>query len=170
MRTRTRIGIATGTLAAVVGAFSYSGQAQPPGPAERIGEKLDEAGKAIKRGAREVAEDFRQRFQETRTAVHNMGVESRVYGRLHWDKALTDAVLELETSRDGVVTLRGSVPDAEVKAKALALTSDTVGVTRVIDQLSIGPRPTTTTTTTTRTATTPSGTTKTKTVETEPRP
>jgi hyperosmotically inducible protein len=80
-------------------------------------------------------------------------VESRVYGRIHWDKALTDAMIELETQQDGVVTMRGVVPSASAKAKAVTLAQETFGVTQVVDQLTIGqvsnPPATTTTTTTT---------------------
>jgi osmotically-inducible protein OsmY len=67
-----------------------------------------------------------------------MGVEARVYGRLHWDKALYDAKIDLEARKDGVLTLRGTVPDAAARAKAVALARETVGVTEVIDQLTLG--------------------------------
>jgi hypothetical protein len=48
----------------------------------------------------------------------------------------------------------GSVPDARARAKAVELTRDTVGVTQVIDQLTVL---TTTTTTTSETISTPAG-------------
>lgn len=68
-----------------------------------------------------------------------MGVISRVYSRLHWDKALTSAMLELEVKAGGVVVLRGVVSDSAAKIKAVTLTADTVGVTQVVDELSIAP-------------------------------
>src|SRR4051794_26022431 len=114
---RTRIGLTAALCAAVVGAWGLSGQAQQR-VGERVGEKLDDAGQAIKRGAQNLAGDVREGFARTRAGVHNMGIESRVYGRIHWDKALTDAVIELSGRDDGVITLRGSVADAAAKAKA----------------------------------------------------
>ena len=37
----------------------------------------------------------------------------------------------------GTVTVRGTLPDDAAKAKAIDLIKDTVGVTRVIDQLTV---------------------------------
>jgi len=68
-----------------------------------------------------------------------MGIESRVYGRIHWDKALNDATIELTATEDGVITLNGTVADSKAKAKAVELTKDTVGVIKVVDQLAVRP-------------------------------
>ena len=68
-----------------------------------------------------------------------MGVESRVYGRIHWDKALNDASIDLTVTADGVITLTGTVADAKAKARAVDLTKETVGVTKVVDTLAIRP-------------------------------
>ena len=67
-----------------------------------------------------------------------MGVASRVYGRLHWDKALETSTLDLEVN-NGVATLRGEVPERKAKARAVELARETVGITQVIDQLAIQP-------------------------------
>ena len=144
-------------LSAIVGGLLIAGVAAGQagqGPAERLGEKLDGAGRAVKQGVRDVAQEVREGFAKTRTSVHNMGIEARVYGRLHWDKDLTGALIELQTGADGVVSLRGSVADANAKQKAVALARETVGVTRVIDQLAIAPTGSTTTTITTERRTT----------------
>ncbi|HEV3166604.1 MAG TPA: BON domain-containing protein [Isosphaeraceae bacterium] len=110
------------------------------GVAEKAGEKLNEAGQAVKRGLQKAGDTVREGFAKTRESVHNMSVESRVYGRLHWDKALTASSLEVEV-KGSTVTLRGSVPDAVAKAKAVTLAGETVGVSQVIDQLAV-PAPT----------------------------
>lgn len=68
-----------------------------------------------------------------------MGVESRVYGRLHWDKALNEATIELTATEAGVVTLNGSVDSPKAKARAVELAKDTVGVTEVVDRLAVQP-------------------------------
>lgn len=133
---------------------------------EKVGEALDRAGQAIRRGVGDAGEAIQHGFARTRTAVHNMGVESRVYGRLHWDKALTDSMIELDTEQNGAVTMRGVVPSAAAKVKAVTLAQETVGVTQVVDQLTIGqvPVPATETTTTT-TIRRPSETKSTTTIE-----
>jgi hyperosmotically inducible periplasmic protein len=70
-----------------------------------------------------------------------MGVQARVYARLHWDKALNDAAISVEVQKGGLITLRGTVADRSAKTKAAELTRDTVGVERVVDDLKIVPAP-----------------------------
>jgi osmotically-inducible protein OsmY len=85
----------------------------------------------------EKAEDaVREGFHKTRESVHSMGVAARVYGRLHWDKSLHSSTLNIKVE-EGVVTLTGSVPTAEAKTKAVNLAADTVGVTKVVDELTV---------------------------------
>src|SRR5438552_1173354 len=78
------------TLALMLG-MGVGWARQEPGPGEKAGGKLDEAGKSIKRGLQEAGEAIREQFAKVRDSVHNMGVMTRVYGRLHWDKALTSS-------------------------------------------------------------------------------
>lgn len=126
------------------------GRAQT-GVAEQIGEKIDSVGRGIVRGAQEVTDSVRKRFEVVRTDVSRMGVHSRVYSRIHWDKTLQGARIEVHMLRDGVVLLRGTVPDAAAKAHAVGLARDTFDVTGVVDELEpLVPTaaPTTSTTTT----------------------
>ncbi len=125
-------------------AWGYSGLAQEPGTGKKVGEKVDEVIQDIKGGLRKAGNAAKEEFSKAKTAVNNMGVESRVYGRLHWDKALDGATIDLSATDDGVVTLKGSVADAEAKRKAVELAKDTVGVTKVVDQLAVRPATTTT--------------------------
>ncbi len=128
-------------LSAVLGFGVGVGRAQQEQPpAKKAGEKFDEATQAIKKGLQSARDTVREQFAKARESIHNMSIESRVYGRLHWDKALSSSTLNL-TVEGGVVTLRGSVPDAKAKHKAVDLAMDTVGVTKVIDQLAIEPTP-----------------------------
>jgi len=115
--------------------------------AAKAGEKLDEVGRAIKReiveaeesvrdGLNKTGDTVREGFARTRDSVQGMGLIPRVYGRLHWDKALYSSTL-LVMAEGGTVTIRGMVPDEAAKARAIALVKDTVGVTRVVVQLSV---------------------------------
>ncbi|HEX8204033.1 MAG TPA: BON domain-containing protein [Isosphaeraceae bacterium] len=124
---------------------------------QKVGEALDRTGQSIRQGVGEAADSLKAGFARSRTAVHNMGLETRIYGRLHWDKALVDAPIELDAQQGGLVILRGSVPSAEARSKAVALAQETVGVLRVEDQLTVGPPPASTTTTTTTRRTDQSG-------------
>jgi osmotically-inducible protein OsmY len=136
---RVSIGARLCALSSVLAVTVVGGAAsQDQGAGQRAGERIDEASRSIKRGLQEAGDAIRHQFSKVRDSVHNMGVESRVYGRLHWDKSLNSSVLQLEFS-NGVVTLRGSVPDAKAKHKAVELAQDTVGVTKVIDQLAVQP-------------------------------
>jgi osmotically-inducible protein OsmY len=90
----------------------------------------------VREGLNKTGETVRESFAKTRESVNSMGLGPRVYGRLHWDKSLHSSALyiKVEGSR---VTIRGVVPDAAAENKALQLVSDTVGVTHVIDQLTV---------------------------------
>ena len=134
------------------------GVAQQTGVAEQIGEKLDSVGRGLVRGAQEVTDTVRKKFEVVRSDVGRMGVHPRVYSRIHWDKTLQGSRIEVHMLRDGVVLLRGTVPDAAAKAHAIELARDTVDVTGVVDELeTVLPAPShTPTTTTTSPVTVPS--------------
>jgi hyperosmotically inducible periplasmic protein len=149
--------VAMTLLSILVAFWSMVGQAQQETPQEpqqegvatKAAEKLDDVGRAIKKGilnAEETVRDglnktgetVREGFAKTRDSVQGMGILSRVYGRVHWDKALHSSSI-LVKAEGGSITIRGMVPDEATKAKAIDLVKDTVGVTRVIDQLSVLP-------------------------------
>jgi hyperosmotically inducible periplasmic protein len=142
-------GIAAAALFAVaLACFAVASRAQQQGGvAERAGEKLDEFGRAIRDGFEKAgetvvggisktSETVREGLVRARDSVQGMGVYSRVYSRIHWDKTLHASNLLLRAD-GGVITLRGVVPDDAAKAKALTLAAETVGVARVISQISV---------------------------------
>jgi osmotically-inducible protein OsmY len=140
MNKRERVAAASALVLATLVGVGICLARQEQGPGEKAGGRLDQAGRSIRKGLEEAGDAIRGQFSRARDAVHNMGVASRVYGRLHWDKLLTSSTLDLDV-KNGVATLRGSVPSAKAKERALELTRETVGVTRVIDQLAIEPPP-----------------------------
>jgi hyperosmotically inducible periplasmic protein len=155
------------------GAASRAQQDPPPqeGAAVKAAEKLDDLGRAIRRsiidaegtvreGLNKTGETVRDGFARTRESVQGMGLIPRVYGRLHWDKALHESSLFVK-AEGGTVTIRGTVPDEAAKAKAISLVQDTFGVTHVIVQIRVvSPSPATTSK---RTTTGPKTTTEPKT-------
>jgi len=103
-----------------------------------IGETVDSVVQGIKRGARATTETLQEQYQRARTSVQNMGVQSRVYSRMHWDKDLNGDRIDVEV-KEGTAILRGVVKTPRAKVKAVDLARDTVGVDRVDDHLTIDP-------------------------------
>lgn len=114
-------------------AFATQAIAAEEGTAERIGEKID-------RGLNEVGARLKQGWATVRASVEKMGVEARVYSRLHWDKTLESAPITIEVRDRHTVVLKGSVPDSAARSKAVQLARDTVGVNAVDDHLAVAPR------------------------------
>ena len=139
-RTTVTLSVLATMLMAGFGWAQQQIQPEPrQGPIGKVGQALDGAGKSIKRGVVGAENAVQESFARTRASVHNMELVSRVYSRLHWEKALITANLDIEVKADGVAVLRGTVPDAAAKTKAVSLTADTVGVVQVIDQLAVAP-------------------------------
>ena len=115
-------------------------QDQPPAPkgtvADKVKATLDSAAQSIKKEARSAADAVKEQYHRARESVHGLSEHGRVYARLHWDKHLQGAKIEI-TVKGSVATLNGTVPDAKAKAKALELTRDTVGITDVVDHLTV---------------------------------
>lgn len=107
-------------------------QDQQRGLGERLGEQLDQ-------GIGRLTEEVREGWSSLRQAVNRMGVQGRVYSRLRWDKDIATMDFEVDVEEEGVVTLRGELDSAQAKRKAVELAEDTVGVQRVIDDLSVRP-------------------------------
>jgi osmotically-inducible protein OsmY len=105
------------------------------GVVERAGETIDNVGRGLKRGVVELTDSVRAKFDAVRADVHRMETQPRVYSRLHWDKRLHSAKIEVHMLRDGSVLLRGVVADETARQCAVALARDTVDVKGVVDEL-----------------------------------
>lgn len=125
--------------AALLGLGASAQEPKKDGPGEQIGKALDKAGKAVREGLKETRETIRERLAAAREGIDNLNVESRVYARLHWDKDLASGTFEVSVE-DGTATLKGQVPDAPARAKAVKLAGETVGVAKVLDELVVEPR------------------------------
>jgi len=116
-------------------AFAAAQAPQPqkteqPGTAAQIGEKID-------RGLSQIGSELSQAWADVRKSVERMGVQGRVYGRLHWDKALEGAKVEISVRDNQAVVLSGNVASAAAKEKAEQLARDTVGVGSVVNELTV---------------------------------
>jgi osmotically-inducible protein OsmY len=120
---------------------------QTPGAnAQGVGERV---GETVDRGLTNIGNRLRKTWADFRKSVDELSVQGRVYGRLHWDKAIASAPIEITVQNENVVTLSGSVSNEAARRTAVALANDTVGVRQVVDHLTIGSTTTTTTTVTT---------------------
>lgn len=101
------------------------------GPLRRAGQALENAGRNIRQSIE--ADVNRGRIVST-----ERDILARVNARLRWDKQLLSSTLDLEVFADGKAILRGVVADEAAKKRAVDLTESTVGVTSVVDELTIG--------------------------------
>ena len=132
------LGITTGLMIAACGTYVVQARQQDPRTTgQKIGDSLRGAEQSLERGARAVGDSVKDGWDRAKGAVQKMGVESRVYGRIHWDKDLNGAEIDLEMKDTGVVVLKGTVADEASKTKAVSLAKETLGVTTVIDQLAV---------------------------------
>jgi osmotically-inducible protein OsmY len=109
----------------------------------------------VERGLTNIGQKLRKTWADFRRSVDELSVQGRVYGRLHWDKAIGSAPIEITVQDENVVTLSGSVPNEAAHRTAVTLANDTVGVRQVVDRLTVAAPTATTTTTVTTPSTTP---------------
>jgi hyperosmotically inducible protein len=132
---------ALSVAAALAVSAAPAARAQEPQPKPTITEKIKaKAGSAvesIKKGAASAEEAVREQYLRARSAVTKMGIEARVYARIHWEKALATSKVDLAAPKEGVIALNGTVVDERARAKAVELARDTIGVTQVIDNLTV---------------------------------
>jgi osmotically-inducible protein OsmY len=102
----------------------------------------DSIGDKVNRGLERAERRLRETWGDIQKATHRMTVQGRVYARLYWDKSLAEAPFQVETKDGGVVVLKGSVPSAEAKHRAVELAQSTVGVNDTVDELGIAPNKT----------------------------
>jgi osmotically-inducible protein OsmY len=120
-------------LAMTAGCF-LAATAVPTMAEEGVGEQL---GRKIDRGLTDLANDLREGWNQAKRSLDQLGLQGRVYARLHWDKDLSSAPLDLDVKETDIVVLKGSVSSAAAKAKAEQLARDTLGVRDVINELAV---------------------------------
>ncbi len=140
MSSKNRFIVVVSCTMLVAGLFACKGLAYQ-GLAEKVGKKLDQVGQGVKQGTVELGETVKKKFEGVQYEVQKMETQNRVYARIHWDKALNKSGIEVHHLKGGAILLRGIVPDAAAKKKAVALAIDTVGVTEVVDELGVPVQP-----------------------------
>jgi hypothetical protein len=98
---------------------------------------LQQAGRALGNAGRNIRARVETEVARGQTVAQEQELVYRVTRRLEWDKQLARSVVQVEAQPDGAIVLRGSVLNVSVKRRAVDLVENTVGVTRVVDQLAI---------------------------------
>jgi osmotically-inducible protein OsmY len=111
------------------------------GTLQAVGQQKDSdsLGDKVERGVRKAEAKLRETWGDIKKSTRRMTIEGRVYARLYWDKALADAPYKIESKEEGVIVLKGSVPNAEARHRAVELSQSTIGVTQTIDELAVEP-------------------------------
>jgi hypothetical protein len=95
----------------------------------------------VTKGVKYASAHIRDCCSESGTSVRNLGLGQQIETRLCQDKKLDAEGITVQIDEEGTAVLRGLVPDAAHKDKALALTRDTRGVMKVVDHLAVPPSP-----------------------------
>jgi hyperosmotically inducible protein len=117
-------------VAALVSMTLTVSAAVAQGPLQRVGQALDQAGKNIRA-------DIENAVNRGQVAAQEQSLIVRVSERINWDKQLVNSAIQMTMSADGTIQLRGSVPNTAAKARAVDLAANTIGVTRVVDELAV---------------------------------
>jgi hypothetical protein len=120
------------------GPFAFLCCACSEGDNERLARVAHRAGDRIHAMSGGAFDRFSCGLSELRTrSGPDAALCDRVKSRLSLDKALSEGGIEVE-AKAGVVTLRGNVPDAANRQRAVDLVQGTVGVEQVVDEM--GPK------------------------------
>ena len=103
--------------------------------------RIGDAVQTVTDGAQDASTNVQGKISDARTSARKVGLEQKVSDRLHGDKSLGAEKIEVTVLDEGTATLRGQVPDAAAKEKAVALARDTRGVVRVVDHVAVTPPP-----------------------------
>ena len=72
-----------------------------------------------------------------RSHASPIGLADRVKTRLQWDRYLEGVQVEVESTPDGVVKVKGQVPDLAKKERVVDLARATTGVKEVVEELQL---------------------------------
>jgi osmotically-inducible protein OsmY len=108
-----------------------------------VGEKTKEgavkAGEKTKEGAAKVGEKTKEGLSKTGEVITDAWITTRVKSKFLGEDVLKGSDINVDTN-DHVVTLKGTVPSAAARARAIEQAKEVEGVHRVVDQLTIGPK------------------------------
>jgi hyperosmotically inducible periplasmic protein len=108
--------------------------------AERMGERAEARAERTGDGVERRTNDGKVTATGDRNDVIDPLITAKVKTKIVNDESegLEESEINVDTDKDGVVTLRGTVPTEAARQRALHLARNTDGVRKVVDQLKIG--------------------------------
>jgi osmotically-inducible protein OsmY len=104
------------------------------GDAERLSRVARVAGQKIESSTGTSRDRFIAGIHTMQNDLDGLNLETRVSARLHWDRTLSEAEVEVH-AEGSEVKLSGKLRDAEQRRRAVELANSTVGVEKVVDEL-----------------------------------
>ena len=133
MKALMLVGVVVGALVAAV----FLQASSPTSDQPSLGSRVDRFVGVVQNETRQLGSQIREGFREARQKIDQLGVEGRVYARLHWDKELQRASISVDVDKNALAVLRGTAPNRAAKTKATEIARDTVGVVQVRNDLAI---------------------------------
>jgi osmotically-inducible protein OsmY len=106
---------------------------------EKTKEGAKTAGEKTKEGAKTVGEKTKEGAQKVGEEVTDAWIITRIKSKFVGEDALKGSDINVDCDNH-VVTLRGTVPTAAGRARAVEQAKEVEGVKRVVDKLTIGPK------------------------------
>jgi osmotically-inducible protein OsmY len=122
----------------VVSACTPKAEEQAKEVSQDVKDKAGEIAEGAKDKTKEIAQDVADKGKEvlaaTGEAISDGWIVTKLKAKFADEKLLNDSKINVDVS-DRVVTLKGTVPSAEAKARATTIAGGTDGVRRVVDEL-----------------------------------
>lgn len=108
--------------------------------AEKTKEGAEKVGEKTKEGAGTVADKTKEGASKTGEAITDGWITTRVKSKFVGEDLLKNSDINVDTN-DHVVTLKGTVTSAAARARAVEQAKEVEGVHRVVDLLTVAPKP-----------------------------
>lgn len=105
--------------------------------ADKAKESMNEVKTDVAQAADKAAQTMENAGDKVSAAVDDAGVTAKVNAELAKDSSLSALKIDVDT-RNGHVSLKGSAPDADAKARATRIAEAVQGVVSVDNQLRVG--------------------------------
>lgn len=126
-------------MAVVAGLVALSACNNRTDDGKTVGQKLDGAVATVEQKAEQAKDATANAAEKVGDKAKDMTITASVNAELARDSALSALKINVDTV-DGQVTLRGTAPDSAAKDRATTLANSVSGVTKVDNQLTVGPR------------------------------
>lgn len=139
MKIRTNVVAILAMLAMAPSGLSARIAAPPQSAGEHIKEGASKTKDAVVKGAKVVGNKTKDGVSKTGEVMTDGWITSRVSGRFVNEDLLKGSNINVDSS-DHIVTLKGTVMTSAGRARAGVVATQTEGVRRVVNNLTVGPK------------------------------